>query len=93
MTEHGVASQNMIELRVYLQHVLSELPNTDNWLKRELIKQLFYFLDFCFLFLFIAMERELELRRHGLKLLKISPSSFTCCLDVCYLLLVSNKDY
>ncbi|GER51177.1 pyridine nucleotide-disulfide oxidoreductase domain-containing protein [Striga asiatica] len=36
--------------------------------------------------------RELELARHGLKLLKRSPSSFTPCLDGRYLLLGSDKE-
>lgn len=36
--------------------------------------------------------RELELARHGLKLLKRNPSSFTPCLDGRYLLLGPNKD-
>jgi phytoene dehydrogenase-like protein len=38
------------------------------------------------------MERELELRRHGLRLLKRSPSSFTPCLDGHYLLLGPDKE-
>jgi phytoene dehydrogenase-like protein len=38
------------------------------------------------------MERELELQRHGLRLLKRSPSSFTPCLDGRYLLLGPDKD-
>lgn len=36
--------------------------------------------------------RELELARHGLKLLKRSPSSFTPCLDGRYLLLGPDKE-
>ncbi|AED95829.1 putative amine oxidase, FAD/NAD(P)-binding domain superfamily [Arabidopsis thaliana] len=36
--------------------------------------------------------RELELGRHGLKLLKRSPSSFTPCLDGRYLLLGPDQD-
>ncbi|KAH7520037.1 hypothetical protein FEM48_Zijuj08G0101200 [Ziziphus jujuba var. spinosa] len=36
--------------------------------------------------------RELELARHGLKLLKRNPSSFTPCLDGRYLLLGPDKD-
>ncbi|KAL6551880.1 hypothetical protein OROGR_008034 [Orobanche gracilis] len=36
--------------------------------------------------------KELELPRHGLKLLKRSPSSFTPCLDGRYLLLGPNKE-
>lgn len=36
--------------------------------------------------------RELELARHGLKLLKRNPSSLTPCLDGRYLLLGPNKD-
>ncbi|XP_075656054.1 uncharacterized protein LOC142626151 isoform X2 [Castanea sativa] len=39
-----------------------------------------------------SIVRELELRRHGLKLLKRSPSSFTPCLDGRYLLLGPDKD-
>ncbi|KAA8547367.1 hypothetical protein F0562_003769 [Nyssa sinensis] len=39
-----------------------------------------------------AVIRELELARHGLKLLKRSPSSFTPCLDGRYLLLGPDKD-
>ncbi|XP_050291408.1 uncharacterized protein LOC126732535 isoform X3 [Quercus robur] len=39
-----------------------------------------------------SIIRELELRRHGLKLLKRSPSSFTPCLDGRYLLLGPDKD-
>ncbi|XP_052196518.1 uncharacterized protein LOC127803920 isoform X1 [Diospyros lotus] len=35
---------------------------------------------------------ELELKRHGLKLLKRSPSSFTPCLDGRYLLLGPDRD-
>ncbi|GLU19887.1 hypothetical protein SLE2022_361100 [Rubroshorea leprosula] len=38
------------------------------------------------------ITRELELARHGLKLLKRSPSSFTPCLDGRYLLLGPNKE-
>ncbi|XP_031255050.1 pyridine nucleotide-disulfide oxidoreductase domain-containing protein 2-like [Pistacia vera] len=38
-----------------------------------------------------SVIRELELARHGLKLLKRSPSSFTPCLDGRYLLLGPNK--
>ncbi|XP_044470204.1 pyridine nucleotide-disulfide oxidoreductase domain-containing protein 2 [Mangifera indica] len=38
-----------------------------------------------------SVIRELELARHGLKLLKRSPSSFTPCLDGSYLLLGPNK--
>ncbi|KAJ0039956.1 hypothetical protein Pint_28281 [Pistacia integerrima] len=38
-----------------------------------------------------SVIRELELGRHGLKLLKRSPSSFTPCLDGRYLLLGPNK--
>lgn len=36
-------------------------------------------------------NRELELGRHGLKLLKRSPSSFTPCVDGRYLLLGPDK--
>ncbi|XP_022773991.1 pyridine nucleotide-disulfide oxidoreductase domain-containing protein 2-like isoform X2 [Durio zibethinus] len=36
--------------------------------------------------------RELELARHGLKLLKRNPSSFTPCLDGRYLLLGPDKE-
>ncbi|CAL5369228.1 unnamed protein product [Camellia sinensis] len=39
-----------------------------------------------------SIIRELELGRHGLKLLKRSPSSFTPCLDGRYLLLGPDKD-
>ncbi|KAK9284806.1 hypothetical protein L1049_023983 [Liquidambar formosana] len=39
-----------------------------------------------------SVIRELELARHGLKLLKRNPSSFTPCLDGRYLLLGPNKD-
>ncbi|KAH7860808.1 hypothetical protein Vadar_018268 [Vaccinium darrowii] len=39
-----------------------------------------------------SIIRELELARHGLKLLKRSPSSFTPCLDGRYLLLGPDKD-
>ncbi|GLT39136.1 hypothetical protein SLA2020_133430 [Shorea laevis] len=39
-----------------------------------------------------SITRELELARHGLKLLKRSPSSFTPCLDGRYLLLGPNKE-
>lgn len=35
--------------------------------------------------------RELDLARHGLKLLKRNPSSFTPCLDGSYLLLGPDK--
>lgn len=38
------------------------------------------------------INRELELKRHGLKLLKRSPSSFTPRLDGRYLLLGSDKE-
>lgn len=41
---------------------------------------------------FICMERELELKRHGLKLLRRNPSSFTPCLDGRYLLLGPDKE-
>lgn len=37
-------------------------------------------------------NRELELARHGMKLLKRSPSSFTPCLDGRYLLLGPDKE-
>lgn len=37
-------------------------------------------------------NRELELSRHGLKLLKRNPSSFTPCVDGRYLLLGSDKE-
>ncbi|KAK4783331.1 hypothetical protein SAY86_007705 [Trapa natans] len=40
-----------------------------------------------------AVIKELELGRHGLKLLKRSPSSFTPCLDGRYLLLGSDKEF
>ncbi|KAI5684193.1 hypothetical protein M9H77_05421 [Catharanthus roseus] len=39
-----------------------------------------------------SIIRELELGRHGLKLFKRSPSSFTPCLDGRYLLLGPDKD-
>ncbi|GLT80014.1 hypothetical protein SLA2020_514770 [Shorea laevis] len=39
-----------------------------------------------------SIIRELDLPRHGLKLLKRSPSSFTPCLDGRYLLLGPNKE-
>ncbi|CAA0839563.1 FAD/NAD(P)-binding oxidoreductase family protein [Striga hermonthica] len=39
-----------------------------------------------------AVIKELELARHGLKLLKRSPSSFTPCVDGRYLLLGSDKE-
>ncbi|GMY11527.1 pyridine nucleotide-disulfide oxidoreductase domain-containing protein 2-like [Fagus crenata] len=39
-----------------------------------------------------SIIRELELGRHGLKLLKRNPSSFTPCLDGRYLLLGPDKD-
>ncbi|KAL7231472.1 hypothetical protein ACSBR2_009678 [Camellia fascicularis] len=39
-----------------------------------------------------SIIRELELGRHGLKLLKRSPSSFTPCLDGRYLLMGPDKD-
>ncbi|KAJ9703457.1 hypothetical protein PVL29_004998 [Vitis rotundifolia] len=39
-----------------------------------------------------SVIKELELARHGLKLLKRSPSSFTPCVDGRYLLLGPNKD-
>ncbi|KAJ4714417.1 Pyridine nucleotide-disulfide oxidoreductase domain-containing protein 2 [Melia azedarach] len=39
-----------------------------------------------------SVIRELELARHGLKLLKRSPSSFTPCLDGRYLLLGPDKE-
>ncbi|KAL6273946.1 hypothetical protein ACE6H2_024638 [Prunus campanulata] len=39
-----------------------------------------------------SIIKELELARHGMKLLKRSPSSFTPCLDGKYLLLGPNKD-
>ncbi|KAL6222413.1 hypothetical protein ACLB2K_005805 [Fragaria x ananassa] len=39
-----------------------------------------------------AVIKELELARHGMKLLKRSPSSFTPCLDGRYLLLGQDKD-
>ncbi|XP_062149257.1 uncharacterized protein LOC133857897 isoform X1 [Alnus glutinosa] len=39
-----------------------------------------------------SIIRELELRRHGLRLLKRSPSSFTPCLDGHYLLLGPDKE-
>ena len=45
-----------------------------------------------FICFFWQWKRELELWRHGLKLLKRSPSSFTPCLDGRYLLLGPNKD-
>ncbi|XP_022896300.1 pyridine nucleotide-disulfide oxidoreductase domain-containing protein 2-like isoform X2 [Olea europaea var. sylvestris] len=39
-----------------------------------------------------ALIKELELKRHGLKMLKRSPSSFTPCLDGRYLLLGPDKE-
>ncbi|XAR73866.1 hypothetical protein NMG60_11007980 [Bertholletia excelsa] len=39
-----------------------------------------------------SIVRELDLTRHGLKLLRRNPSSFTPCLDGRYLLLGSDKD-
>ncbi|CAA3017165.1 pyridine nucleotide-disulfide oxidoreductase domain-containing 2-like isoform X1 [Olea europaea subsp. europaea] len=39
-----------------------------------------------------AFIKELELKRHGLKMLKRSPSSFTPCLDGRYLLLGPDKE-
>ncbi|PSR88047.1 Pyridine nucleotide-disulfide oxidoreductase domain-containing protein [Actinidia chinensis var. chinensis] len=39
-----------------------------------------------------SIIRELELQKHGLKLLRRSPSSFTPCLDGRYLLLGPDKD-
>ncbi|WCJ24909.1 Pyridine nucleotide-disulfide oxidoreductase domain-containing protein 2 [Euphorbia peplus] len=39
-----------------------------------------------------SIIKELELKSHGLKLLKRSPSSFTPCLDGRYLLLGSDKE-
>ncbi|KAI5418343.1 uncharacterized protein LOC127074571 [Lathyrus oleraceus] len=39
-----------------------------------------------------AVINELELAKHGLKLLKRNPSSFTPCLDGRYLLLGADKD-
>ncbi|XP_022136694.1 pyridine nucleotide-disulfide oxidoreductase domain-containing protein 2 isoform X2 [Momordica charantia] len=39
-----------------------------------------------------SVIKELELARHGLKLLKRNPSSFTPCLDGRYLLLGPDKD-
>jgi len=39
-----------------------------------------------------AVINELELAKHGLKLLKRNPSSFTPCLDGRYLLLGPDKD-
>ncbi|KAF3439341.1 hypothetical protein FNV43_RR17618 [Rhamnella rubrinervis] len=39
-----------------------------------------------------SVIRELELARHGLKLLKRNPSSFTPCLDGSYLLLGPDKE-
>lgn len=42
--------------------------------------------------LIFGFQRELELGRHGLKLLKRSPSSFTPCLDGRYLLLGPDQD-
>lgn len=39
-----------------------------------------------------SVVRELALKRHGLKLLKPTASSFTLCLDGSYLLLGSNKE-
>ncbi|PON67661.1 FAD/NAD(P)-binding domain containing protein [Parasponia andersonii] len=39
-----------------------------------------------------SVIKELELGRHGLKMLKRSPSSFTPCLDGRYLLLGPDKD-
>ncbi|KAK6150896.1 hypothetical protein DH2020_015828 [Rehmannia glutinosa] len=39
-----------------------------------------------------AVIKELELARHGMKLLKRSPSSFTPCLDGRYLLLGPDKE-
>ncbi|KAJ8770654.1 hypothetical protein K2173_021301 [Erythroxylum novogranatense] len=39
-----------------------------------------------------SIIKELELARHGLKLLKRSPSSFTPCIDGRYLLLGPNRD-
>ncbi|KAG8383991.1 hypothetical protein BUALT_Bualt04G0071300 [Buddleja alternifolia] len=39
-----------------------------------------------------AVIKELELARHGLKMLKRSPSSFTPCLDGRYLLLGPDKE-
>ncbi|CAK9162342.1 unnamed protein product [Ilex paraguariensis] len=40
-----------------------------------------------------SIIKELELARHGLKLLRRSPSSFTPCLDGRYLLLGPDKDH
>lgn len=42
--------------------------------------------------LVLEWRRELELKRHGLKLLKRNPSSFTPCLDGRYLLLGPDKN-
>ncbi|XP_022892659.1 pyridine nucleotide-disulfide oxidoreductase domain-containing protein 2-like isoform X1 [Olea europaea var. sylvestris] len=39
-----------------------------------------------------ALIKELELKKHGLKMLKRSPSSFTPCLDGRYLLLGPDKE-
>lgn len=41
--------------------------------------------DFC-------IQRDLELGKHGLKLMKRNPSSFTPCLDGRYLLLGPNQE-
>lgn len=41
----------------------------------------------------MIIYRELELGRHGLKMLKRNPSSFTPCLDGRYLLLGPDKDF
>ena len=40
-----------------------------------------------------SVINELELGKHGLKLLKRNPSSFTPCLDGRYLLLGPDKDF
>lgn len=44
------------------------------------------------LYCLLGEKRELELGRHGLKLLKRNPSSFTPCLDGRYLLLGPDSD-
>lgn len=56
-----------------------------------IVGYLFFCLNF-FSISFCLMKRELELGRHGLRLLKRSPSSFTPCLVGGYLLLGPDKD-
>lgn len=74
----------------YLQSLLR--PSVIRWACKCICRVVFTQLLGTFFFeIYLIIYRELELARHGLKLLKRSPSSFTPCLDGSYLLLGPNK--